>query len=45
MDGEPSFSPIAETATPQAPMHLRYISLLRSNANFRHLWLAQLISL
>ncbi|HUX45750.1 MAG TPA: MFS transporter [Terracidiphilus sp.] len=25
-------------------MHLRYLSLLRSNANFRRLWLAQLIS-
>jgi len=25
-------------------MHLRYFSLLRSNANFRRLWLAQLVS-
>ncbi len=44
MDGEPSFSTVAETAAPQAPMHLRYLNLLRRNANFRRLWLAQLIS-
>jgi MFS family permease len=44
MDAEPSFSPVAETAAPQAPIHLRYFNLLRSNANFRRLWLAQLIS-
>jgi len=44
MDAEPSISPIAETATSQAPIHLRYFSLLRRNANFRRLWMAQLIS-
>jgi predicted MFS family arabinose efflux permease len=44
MDAEPSYSPVAETATQQAPMHLRYFNLLRRNANFRRLWLAQLIS-
>jgi predicted MFS family arabinose efflux permease len=44
MDAEPSFSPVAETATQQAPMHLRYFNLLRRNADFRRLWLAQLIS-
>lgn len=31
-------------ASPHAPLHLRYFSLLRANANFRRLWLAQLVS-
>ncbi len=44
MDAEPSFSPVAETGASQAPIHLRYFSLLRRNVNFRRLWLAQLIS-
>ncbi len=45
MNGEPSSVPAATSpgALPSA-MHLRYLSLLRSNANFRRLWLAQLIS-
>lgn len=32
------------SATVRAPVHLRYFLLLRSNAHFRRLWLAQLIS-
>lgn len=35
---------MAETGTSRAPMHLRYFTLLRRNANFRRLWMAQLIS-
>lgn len=31
-------------ATARLPVHLRYLGLLRSNPNFRRLWLAQLIS-
>ncbi len=31
-------------ASPRLPVHLRYLLLLRSNPNFRRLWLAQLIS-
>jgi len=44
MSGEP---PVPVTASPGAlpsALHLRYFSLLRSNRNFRRLWLAQLIS-
>lgn len=45
MEGESSVIPVTETAAaPQAPMHLRYFSLLRNNPNFRRLWMAQLIS-
>jgi MFS family permease len=45
MEAETSVIPVAETsAHPRLPLHLRYFSLLRSNANFRRLWLAQLIS-
>lgn len=45
MNGEPSHAPVTESAgAPQAPMHLRYLRLLRSNGNFRRLWLAQLVS-
>lgn len=37
--------PVSETpATARIPLHLRYFSLLRTNVNFRRLWLAQLIS-
>lgn len=37
--------PVAETsAETHTPIHLRYFSLLRSNPNFRRLWLAQLVS-
>ncbi len=45
MNGEPSTLPVAEPpgALPSA-MHLRYLALLRSNRNFRRLWLAQLVS-
>jgi MFS family permease len=45
MDGEISVIPVSETpATPRAPLHLRYFSLVRSNPNFRRLWMAQLVS-
>lgn len=45
MNSEPSPVPAAESrgALPSA-LHLRYLALLRSNANFRRLWLAQLVS-
>ena len=45
MNGESSIVPSASSsaAIPQ-PLHLRYFLLLRSNPNFRRLWLAQLIS-
>lgn len=45
MNGESSI--VRTTPPPEAapqPMHLRYFRLLRSNPNFRRLWLAQLIS-
>jgi predicted MFS family arabinose efflux permease len=39
------FIPVSEgPAAPRLPVHLRYLKLLRSNPNFRRLWLAQLIS-
>src|SRR5579859_1749045 len=39
------FIPAAETtAVPRTPIYLRYFSLLRTNPNFRRLWLAQLVS-
>jgi len=45
MDGESSVIPVSETpAAPRTPLHLRYFSLLRSNRNFRRLWMAQLVS-
>ena len=45
MDAETPVVDVAETpATTHAPMHLRYFALLRRNANFRRLWMAQLIS-
>jgi MFS family permease len=45
MNGEPTHVPVTESprALPSA-MHLRYLALVRSNHNFRRLWLAQLIS-
>jgi len=45
MNGESSIVPSTSSsaATPKS-LHLRYFSLLRSNPNFRRLWLAQLIS-
>jgi MFS family permease len=37
--------PVAETPTaPRTPIYLRFFSLLRTNPNFRRLWLAQLVS-
>jgi len=45
MNGEPSPVPVTESSgAPPLAMHLRYLLLLRSNTNFRRLWLAQLIS-
>ena len=45
MDGESAIIPVTEAAaTPRAPMHVRYLRLIRTNANFRRLWLAQLVS-
>jgi predicted MFS family arabinose efflux permease len=45
MDTETPVFDVAETpATAHTPMHLRYFALLRRNANFRRLWMAQLIS-
>lgn len=39
------FIPASEIpAIPRTPVHLRYLALLRTNQNFRRLWLAQLIS-
>jgi predicted MFS family arabinose efflux permease len=43
-DGSGQILPVSSTSTARLPVHLRYFSLLRSNANFRRLWLAQLIS-
>jgi len=45
MNSEPSPVPATESqgALPSA-LHLRYLWLLRSNGNFRRLWLAQLVS-
>jgi MFS family permease len=43
--GSSQIIPVSEQQeAPRAPVHLRYFSLLRSNHNFRRLWLAQLIS-
>jgi predicted MFS family arabinose efflux permease len=45
MDVETPVVDVAETpATTHTPMHLQYFALLRRNANFRRLWMAQLIS-
>ncbi len=45
MDTEPSVIPVSEQPfEPRQPMHLRYFGLLRSNVQFRRLWMAQLIS-
>jgi len=45
MDAETSVIPVAEQPTKtRAPMHLRYLGLLRTNRQFRRLWMAQLIS-
>src|SRR6266571_794125 len=45
MDRESAVIPVTEAAAaPRAPMHVRYLRLIRTNANFRRLWLAQLVS-
>src|SRR5437867_11057340 len=45
MAGESGVIPVAEApALRQVPLHLRYFSLLRANASFRRLWMAQLVS-
>jgi MFS family permease len=44
MGGESSIPATTSAAALPASLHLRYFSLLRSNPNFRRLWLAQLIS-
>jgi len=44
MGGESSIPATASSAALPASLHLRYFALLRSNPNFRRLWLAQLIS-
>jgi predicted MFS family arabinose efflux permease len=45
MDVESALIPVREApAVPRTPLHLRYLSLLRRNRNFRHLWMAQLVS-
>jgi MFS family permease len=45
MDSESSLIPVSERpAEPRLPMHLRYFTLLRSNRDFRFLWMAQLVS-
>ncbi len=42
---ESAVIPVTEApVAPRMPVHLRYLRLLRSNVNFRRLWLAQLIS-
>ena len=42
---ESAVIPVTEAAAaPRAPMHVRYLRLIRTNANFRRLWLAQLVS-
>ena len=45
MDPESPIIPVSETPpAARVPMHLRYFALLRSNRNFRRLWMAQLVS-
>jgi MFS family permease len=45
MERESGVIPVTEAASaPRLPMHVRYLRLLRANANFRRLWLAQLVS-
>jgi predicted MFS family arabinose efflux permease len=45
MTAQGSLIPVTESPDERpAPMHLRYFSLLRSNREFRRLWMAQLIS-
>jgi MFS family permease len=45
MDSESSLIPVSERPPePRPPMHLRYFTLLRSNRDFRFLWMAQLVS-
>src|SRR5438094_1456998 len=45
MESESAVIPVTEAAAaPRAPMHVRYLRLIKTNANFRRLWLAQLVS-
>lgn len=45
MDSETPLIPVSEQPSERRePLHLRYFGLLRSNRQFRRLWLAQLIS-
>jgi len=45
MNRESSLIPVCERpAEPRLAMHLRYFTLLRSNRDFRFLWMAQLVS-
>jgi hypothetical protein len=45
MDSKTPLIPISERPRERRePLHLRYFGLLRSNREFRRLWLAQLIS-
>jgi len=45
MSSDSAHQPIPAVETEaRVPIHLRYFSLLRSNQNFRRLWLAQLVS-
>ncbi|MFB3922737.1 MAG: MFS transporter [Terriglobia bacterium] len=45
MDPETSAIPVAERPSEKRePLHLRYFGLLRSNRDFRRLWMAQIIS-
>ena len=45
MQGESAVIPVTETTgASRTSLHVRYLRLLRANANFRRLWLAQLIS-
>jgi MFS family permease len=44
LGGTSQILPVVETPPAKVPLHLRYFALLRANANFRRLWLAQLIS-
>jgi MFS family permease len=45
MDSESPLIPVSERPAEQrVAMHLRYFALLRENRDFRHLWMAQLVS-
>ena len=44
MDAKSPVIPITEAAATRQPMHIRYLRLLRTNLDFRRIWLAQLVS-